>query len=134
MTDSNSTSNKRIMLHIILIELTIVTIITVKWKKHFLIIAFTYSKIRDGSENTYSVYVKAAHFNFFFESIWIMLNQIFRDFDQKNLNHFLGQTSPIFGANKYEKKAKCGLEISGLLTQITRLWGQISIEFVQLRF
>ena len=63
-----------------------------------------------------------------------MLNQIFRDFDQKNLNHFLGQTSPIFGANKYEKKAKFRLQISGLLTQIMGLWVQISIEFVQLRF
>ena len=63
-----------------------------------------------------------------------MLNQIFRDFDQKNLNHFLGQTSPIFGANKYEKKAKFRLQISGLLTQIMGLWVQISIEFVQLIF
>lgn len=63
-----------------------------------------------------------------------MVNQNFRNFDQKNLNHFLGQTSPIFGASKYEKKAKCGLEISGLLTQIMGLWGQLSSEFVQLRF
>ena len=63
-----------------------------------------------------------------------MLNQIFRDFDQKNLNHFLGQTSPIFGANKYEKKTKFRLQISGLLKQIMGLWVQISIEFVQLIF
>ena len=60
-----------------------------------------------------------------------MVNQIFRDFDQKNLNHFLGQTSPIFGANK---KGKFRLQISGLLTQIMGLWVQISIEFVQLIF
>ena len=44
-----------------------------------------------------------------------MVNQIFRDFDQKYLNHFLGQTLPIFGANKYEKKTKQGLEIRVLL-------------------
>ena len=78
--------------------------------------------------------IDSNYFNFFFESIWIMLNQIFRDFDQKNLNYFLGQTSPIFGANKYEKKAKFRLQISGLLTQIMGLWVQISIEFVQLIF
>ena len=70
----------------------------------------------------------------FLNQIGIVVNQFFRNFDQKNLNHFFDQTSPIFGANKYEKKAKCGLEISGLLTQIMGLWGQISIEFVQLRF
>ena len=33
-----------------------------------------------------------------------MVNQIFRDFEQKNLNHFLGQTLPIFGANNMKKE------------------------------
>ena len=48
------------------------------------------------------------YFNFILAPNWITVNQIFRDFGQKKPNHFLGQTLPIFDANKYEKKAKWG--------------------------
>ena len=56
-----------------------------------------------------------------------MVNQIFRDFDQKNLNHFLGQTLPFFGANKYEKKANCGLELVGFWHKLRGIWVKLTM-------